>query len=94
MTGQYQLFPAVALHPVSDIHPMSRQALFTLDPDEECYCCVSVVCLFAVDSLLSQQLPFPCQPISVFQTLDLKEDPKRQQVLILFMLIQKRREKN
>lgn len=47
MTGQYLLFSVVALPCLYDIQPVSRQALFTLLSDEECYSGASVVCLYS-----------------------------------------------
>lgn len=43
ITGQYLLFAVVAHDCLNDIQPMSRQALFTLHSDEECYSGASVV---------------------------------------------------
>lgn len=45
MTGQYPLFSVVALHCLTDIQPVSRQALLTLHSDEVCHGGASVVCL-------------------------------------------------
>lgn len=72
MTGQYLLFSVVGLRCLTDIQPMSRQALFTLHSDEECYSGASVVCLCSWQLTQLTTHPASLQPITVLLVRDEK----------------------